>query len=115
MPLLLLLLVAQLLDGTHRPEHHLGRQLGARRTAGLAAAGRGLAIHSGVCVGVGARIRDVVVVEVATAAALMRHDARVLLLRTGFSLDAEVMWAFCIFGKFSAASEQLIRLRLFAN
>lgn len=73
--LLLLLLVAQLLDGAHRTEHHLGRQLGAGRTAGLAAGGR-LAVQRCIRIGVGVGVRDVVVVEVATAAALMRHVAR---------------------------------------
>jgi len=73
--LLLLLLVAQLLDGAHRAEHHLGRQLCPRRAGGLAAGGR-LAVQGGVRIGVGVRVGDVVVVEVATAAALMRHVAR---------------------------------------
>lgn len=93
MPLLLLLLVAQLLDGAHRAKHHLGRQLGARWTSGLATAatvGRRLAVQARVGIGVGVRVGDVVVVEVATAAALMRHVARVVVVKFGDAWDLDV-------------------------
>lgn len=79
--LLLLLLVAQLLDGAHCAEHHLGCQLCVVRGVGFAAdICVGLPIQARVRIGVGVRIGHVIVVQIATAAALMRHVARVLVV-----------------------------------
>lgn len=73
--LLLLVLVAQLLDGAHCAEHHLGRQLCVMRRGALLAARirAGIPIQARIRVGVRARIGHVIVVQIATAAALMRH------------------------------------------
>lgn len=78
MPGLLLLLVAQFLDGAHCTEHHLGRQLCVMRAVVFAAGIRvGVPIQARIRIGVCTRIGHIVVVEIATAAALMRHVARV--------------------------------------
>lgn len=74
--LLLILLVAQLLDGAHCAEHHLGRQLCMMRCHRALLAARipvGIPIQARIRVGVRARIGHVIVVQIATAAALMRH------------------------------------------
>lgn len=74
--LLLILLVAQLLDGAHCAEHHLGRQLCVMRCHRALLAARipvGIPIQARIRVGVRARIGHVIVVQIATAAALLRH------------------------------------------
>lgn len=74
--LLLILLVAQLLDGAHCAEHHLGRQLCVMRCHRALLAAPipvGIPIQARIRVGVRARIGHVIVVQIATAAALMRH------------------------------------------